>query len=125
MDNKNIVKELVKIAKNIQSGTLADDCAATIAEQQWKKANYLEKVNKELEKMFGIINDEEIKLYAGLKNGLITGKEVVKAFKNNSIHVGELGSRLVDLIRLKGGKDVYPEKYVPIKAMYALLEDKG
>jgi len=53
----------------------------------------------------------------------INAAEVAEAFTEYRVNTGELNSRLIDAIERRG-HEVFPPKYEPIRAAWALIENR-
>lgn len=115
------MKDLLQNLEEAKGGDV-EALVKQLAAAQERLVDAIEKAHAASEDAWTIISSVSDNLLRQLKGRTITAGGIEDLFKKYKIDVGDgLGSNLVDLIALRGGK-VYPEQYPVRRSRWTLIE---
>lgn len=105
--------------------TIYDD-ARLIADLQQQIADILNAAGRKVREFEVAMSDKANELEDAItrRRSPISAAEVAEAFAEYRVNTGELNSRLIDAIERRG-HEVFPPKYEPIRAAWALIENRS
>jgi len=116
MNNQQLARELIKLAKSIQSDNRVarddvDSMVKKLGELQSAKVSTLNETGPVLYALdvgFGSVNSKLKAMIKSSKDKETTCIEIVQALRKHKINTGELESRLTNEIEKYSGETIYP-----------------